>query len=259
MTLILTQINKYGIIHASDSKLTANDGTQAGQAKKTFALDFLMSGLTLAGTYSVGGVETDKWMPAFIQDQENKKVSSLMDFAHALQRQIETDMLPAEKASGSMIHMAGYVEKSGEFHPEFWFLRNIHSIDSKTGEYGDIDDRFELTEDFWSRDCPQQNLMDSFQQGGYQIYVNGFASGRIGFVSLQPILNSFFSSIWRNPSLKFRAPKSIDETVILVKTYMEIINTLFLLSDYSAPLIGGDIQTYIIHQPSNTATSCKAL
>jgi hypothetical protein len=64
MTLMLTHINKDGIIHASDSNLTANDGTEAGQAQKTFPIGFLKSGFALAGSYSVGGVHRDKWMTA---------------------------------------------------------------------------------------------------------------------------------------------------------------------------------------------------
>ncbi len=256
MTLILTQINKFGIIHASDSNLTTNGGSQAGQAQKTFPIGFLKSALTLAGCYSVGGINMDKWMTAFIQDQERKQVASLMDFAYALKQQIEKEMLPEEKAIGSMLHMSGYVEKNGEFHPEFWFLRNIHAIDDTTGEYNDIDDRFELTEDFWSRDCPKTNMMVTFENGGYQFYINGFTSGRIGFVVLQPIMNDFFNSVWSHPSWQFRPPKSIEETEALIKIYMEIINTLFLLSDYSAPLIGGAIQTHVICRPSNTVTTC---
>jgi hypothetical protein len=64
MTLILTHISRDGIIHASDFNLTANDGTEAGQAQKTFPIGFLKSGLTLASSYSAGGVHRDKWMTA---------------------------------------------------------------------------------------------------------------------------------------------------------------------------------------------------
>lgn len=255
MTLILTHISKDGIIHASDSNLTSADGTQAGQARKTFPIDFLRSGLTLAGAYSVGGVPMDTWMTAFIQDQERIKATSLEEFARLLKQHLETNMLPKEKAAGCMMHLAGYVEKEGAFHPEFWFIRNVHSIDSISGEYKDIDDRFDITEDFWTRDCPKGNLMVAFEKGVYQFYINGFASGRMGFFALQQKLDNFLQLIWAHPPWKFRPPKSLEETALLVKMYMEIINTLFMLSDYSAPMIGGDIQTHIIHRPANTITS----
>ncbi|GAI41503.1 unnamed protein product, partial [marine sediment metagenome] len=95
-----------------------------------------------------------------------------------------------------------------------------------------------------------------FQKGAYQIYINGFASGRIGFVMLQPVMNKFFHLIWSNPKWKFRPPRSIAETEILVRLYMQIIGISFQLSNYSAPFIGGDIQTYVIPQPLNTVTAC---
>lgn len=53
MTLILTIINKYGIIHASDSALTSDDNPP-GKARKTFKIKNLKAGLTIAGVYSVG-------------------------------------------------------------------------------------------------------------------------------------------------------------------------------------------------------------
>jgi hypothetical protein len=254
MTLILTQISKHGIVHASDSNLTAGGDTPAGESQKTFEIKHLNAGLTVAGSYSVGGVRMNLWMNNFIQEQANARISFLSEFAYNLGNELEAQMSPNEKASGSMIHIAGYVEEEGKFHPEFWFVRNVTGIDPHTGEYTGTSPHFQVTEDFWTRDCPKNKLMEAFQTGAYQIYVNGFASGRIGFVALQRVMNHFFYGVWSNPNWAFRPPRSIEETKLLVELNIQVIGTLFKLSDYPAPFIGGDIQTYVIPQPPNTVT-----
>jgi hypothetical protein len=259
MTLILTQISKHGIVHASDSNLTAGGDTSAGESQKTFEIKHLNAGLTVAGSYSVKGVRMNHWMNNFIQEQANTGVSSVSEFAHNLGSELESQMSPGEKEGGSMMHIAGYVEENAMSHPEFWFIRNVAGIDPHTGEYTDISPNFHITEDFWTRDCPKNKLMEAFQTGAYQVYVNGFASGRIGFVALQRVMNHFFQGIWGNPRWAFRPPSSIEETRILVELNVQIIGILFQLSDYPAPFIGGDIQTYVIPQPPSTITESPAL
>lgn len=254
MTLILTRISKHGIVHASDSNLTGAGNTTAAEGKKTFEIKHLNAGLTTAGSYSVGGLSMDRWMDTFIKGQANARDSSLSGFAHNLANALEMQMVPGEKASGSMMHIAGYVEVQSESHPEFWFVRNVTGIDPSTGEYTGTSPDFQVTEDFWTRDCPNHTLMEAFQEGVSRIYVNGFASGRIGFVHLQRTMESFFRAIWHTPDWRFRAPRSIEEAKLLVELDVRIIGTLFALSDYSAPFIGGDPQTHVIAAPANTVT-----
>jgi hypothetical protein len=256
MTLILTHLSRFGIIHASDSNLTSGQDSAAGQGQKTFPVTYLNAGLTVAGAYSVGGRPMNAWIKDFIYTQSASGASSLAAFADALKARLESEMLPDEKKAGSMVHIAGYVEKSGWDHPEFYYVRNCHGIDPATGEYLDIRDQFLASEDFWTRDCPKSNLMAAFQSGGYQIYINGFASGRIGYVALQKHMNDFFSAVWAQPKWKFRQPGCLAEAVLFVKLYMSIIATLFRVSDYAAPFIGGDTQIHEIPQPPKTVTTC---
>ncbi len=255
MTLILTHLSKFGIIHASDSNLTSGQGP-AGKGQKTFPLPNLNAGLTLAGAYSVAGQAMSSWMSSFIQSQHN--VTSLAAFADALKTRLESEMLADEKDAGSMVHIAGYAEQGGMWHPEFYFVRNVYRMDSATGEYADIRHQFQVSEDFWSRDCPNAspNAMTAFQSGAYQIYINGFTSGRIGYMILQQRMNVFFREIWNNPQWRFRGPQSLSETALLVKLYMKTIETLFRVSDYSGPPIGGRCQIHKIRQPRHTVTTC---
>lgn len=259
MTLIVTHINRFGIIHASDSNLTSDDDKQVGTGQKTFPIPYLNAGLTLAGCYSVGGEPMDVWMNNFISKLETNSNLSLEQFSRALGDELQIKMEDYEKECGSMIHIAGYSEANRKSHPEFWFVRNVHGINPKTWNYENIDGNFEISEDFWTRDCPKKNLMAVFKNPDIyskQTYVNGFTEGRVSYLAVSNRLDDFFSSLWSMPHWQFRPPHSLEESEVLVKTYMKIINDLFILSDYSAPIIGGDIQTHLIPQPLNIVESC---
>jgi hypothetical protein len=255
MTLIVTYISRFGIIHSSDSNLSSG-AAAAGRGQKTFRLPYMRAGICVAGAYSVGGTAMDTWMKNFIHEQRISGTRSLTVFAHALRDVLQAEMDPAEKRRGSMCHIGGYVRTSAGWHPEFHFVRNIYAINQTTGEYEDFRQQFQVTEDFWGRDCPESNLMAAFQNGAYQIYLNGFASGRIGYLALQQHMTDFFSTIWQQPHWKFRPPASLEESVLFVKLYMAIVDTLFRVSNYSAPFIGGRPQVCAIRQPAGTVTSC---
>jgi hypothetical protein len=112
-------------------------------------------------------------------------------------------------------------------------------MDMRTGEYGDIRNAFQVTEDFWQRDWQQHNIAHVFSQGGYQIYTNGFTSGRVSYIILQQYMTQFFKQIWQNPTWSFRPPISLKEASLIVDLYIRTIGVLFQLSNYSAPFIGG--------------------
>lgn len=253
MTLIITHINRFGIIHASDSNLTSSD-QDTSEVTKTYEIGFLKAGLTTAGSYRVNNIPMPEWMTDFI-DKESKIIGlTLKDFCYNLRNELQRLMQKEEKECGSMIHITGYVEEEGLFHPEFWFISNVHGIDPKTGEYRNIDENFAISEDFWKRDYLNNNLKETFQDPNYyskQIYVNGFPPGRIGFNIIQTQLDRFFLYFWNVRDWKFRPPKTLEETKLYVEIYMQVINSLFIMSDYNARYIGGKTQTLLIPQPEN--------
>jgi hypothetical protein len=250
MTLIVTHISRFGIIHATDGNLTAVNGSPAGEAPKVFPVPFLNTALTVAGSYGVGGQSMDLWMRNFIQEQQRLNCDSLRAFATALRDALQDKMTPQEKNQGSMLHLAGYVRENDASHAEFWFVRNVYCMDKNTGEYSDFRDTFQISEDFWERDWPQNNLAQLFQQDGYQIYINGFTSGRVSYVILQSVMDQFFRSVWRNAAWRFRPPVSLEENTLIVDLYIRTIGVLFRISNYTAPIIGGTPQTFTIAPPS---------
>jgi len=248
MTLIVTQISKHGVIHASDSNLSDGSGKTIGKGKKSFAIPKLNGGLTIAGAFGVGSQRMDDWMTKFI----DKSLSTRLEiFAEELRVSLEKEMSDSQKKSGSLIHIAGYEVNGSKYHPEFWFVRNIYEMKPDTGEYSDIRQEFIKSEDFWQRDNLKGNLFKAFQADDsmYQIYINGFTPGRISYNIIQSQLIQFFSTLWTNKDWKFRPPKNIDEAKLLIENYMTIINSVFLLSDYPGQFIGGSIQIELIPQP----------
>ncbi len=251
MTLILTQISRHGIVHASDSNLSDATGLTVGSGKKCFAIPSLNAGLTVAGCFAVGDQSMDNWMENFIA---NSSSISLEYFSEDLRLSLEERMTPEQKASGSLIHIAGYQKNTnGKYYPEFWFVRNIYNIDPGTGEYSDMRQEFIKSEDFWNRDNKKTGIFKKFQSkdGDYQLYINGFTPGRISYNIIQGYLMHFFSNLWADKTWNFRPPKNIDESKLLIENYMRLINTIFVLSDYPGQLIGGDIQMESIQQPSD--------
>jgi len=252
MTLVVTHISKFGIIHAADSSLTAYNGSPAGEAQKVFPIPFLNAGLSVAGAYGVGGKPMGLWMKTFIEGQERDKCDTLEAFATALKVALQKEMTETEKLCGSIIHLAGYVQDKSGSHPEFWFVRNVYGMDKVTGEYVDVRDTFQISEDFWNRDWDKNKLEELFQRGGFQLYINGFTPGRVSYLILHSVMNQFFFSVWKNPAWKFRPPRSLEESELLVRLYICIIVVLFRISDYGARFIGGVPQTYRIPAPTRT-------
>lgn len=69
-------------------------------------------------------------------------------------------------------------------------------------------------------------------------------------------MNEYFKAVWNNPEWKFRGPRSLAETKLIVELYLQIVTMLFRMSDYPAPYIGGPVQTCVVPQPENIASTC---
>lgn len=122
MTIIVTHISQFDIIHASDSNITDSQGQAAGQVSKLFQINRLNAGLTVAGTYSVGGFRMDTWMNDFIVRDRS---SDLGSFVKVLTDFIDKESNLMEKQSGYFLHIAGYYGMPDSSHPEFYHITNF--------------------------------------------------------------------------------------------------------------------------------------
>jgi hypothetical protein len=245
MTLIATVICNQGIIQASDSNLTSSRGPVAS-GPKVFRLGFAEAALGLAGAYSVGLERMDNWLPACIASYSASATPTLSGFANHLAAQLESSPTPDMTR---LFHIAGYVNDARGVHPEFYFVRNIQSINATTGAYEGVTSNYQVTEDFWMRDYPQ-TPPGMFAAGGSRRYFNGHPSGRAAYLGAMQKLQEYYEQVWREPNWKFRPPASLDELAAFVQLELETINTLFTSSDYPSPYIGGVIQIEKIPAPS---------
>jgi len=244
MSIIVTQISQNGIIHAADSNLTNSLGQASGQAKKLFPIKRFNAALTVSGNYIVRGKMMDEWMSEFIDHNKSK---DLKNFVKTLTDSLNKEAQNNEKQIGYDLHVAGYVGNSVSSHPEFYHITN-YSIDGTTGNYSVKNPTLRFTEDFWkeNQSVPTEKLFANHT--GY-IYCNGFPSGRIIYFEYLKRMSKFRSFVWAKPDWGFRLPASVDEEVDYLKHDMELITLFFKQSNYSAPFIGGDIDTYTIKCP----------
>ena len=174
---------------------------------------------------------SDNWLPACIASYSASPAPSLSGFANHLASQLESSSTP-DKAR--LFHIAGYVDDANGVHPEFYFVRNIQGINASTGDYEGVTSKYQVTEDFWTRDYPHAPA-GMFAAGGSQRYFNGLPSGRIAYLGAMQKLQEFYEQVWREPNWKFRRPVSLDELAAFVQLELETINTLFTSSDYPTP------------------------
>ena len=119
MTIIVTQINKFGIVLGSDSNIS-NDRTVIKEDKKIFEIRKLKSALCTAGSYSVNGTILSEWLLNFISGNESK-YSTLKEFTELLSKTLEDEMNPEEKKALSITHIAGYQGN----HPEMYRMNAV--------------------------------------------------------------------------------------------------------------------------------------
>jgi len=171
--------------------------------------------------------------------------------AEYLRARLETEMTSAEKARSCLFHIAGFVrEPSGDHHPEFYFVRNITAIDTTTGAYLGAGPDFYVSEDFWERDCKTPSARAALAAGSFaNVYLNGYPDGRVAYWGLNRQFNSFLTAVWSQPSWKFSPPKTLDEIGLVLELLLNAIGTLFKISNYRAPYIGGHVQTLQLKWP----------
>lgn len=245
MTLIVTQISKHGIVHATDSNLSDSVGSFVQTGEKLIPIPKIHSAITIAGDYSIGSTTINQWISKIIESNDYK---NLNEFAHLLKNKLDD----VTEEYYAMFHLSGYVKENLNFHPEFWFIRNIE-ID-QTGEYNIKHSEFIVEEQFWSNET-NQFLYSLFKEDkfAYQLYINGYTNGRIGFNKARYYIEQFYKDVWEDSSNQFRPPKNIIEVKLLIKNYFQIINLLFNLSNYEGAPIGGQTQLLVIENPETTS------
>jgi len=250
VTLIVSVISNLGLVQASDSNVTRFGSPIASTDPKVFALDFAGGALALSGTYRVAGERMDTWMRNCIADYSYDKgdEASLGGFADYLKWRLEEGLTPSEAQVATLMQIVGYVVgKEGAPHPELHFVRNAGGISDVTGGYQDVSPSFMVSEDYWNRDYHADH--GNLGPWGYRSYFNGTPHGRIAFHQFGRHFRTFLESMWARPEWDFRGPETLDELAALVELQIRTIATLYKMSDYPAPYVGGEPQVMTIPPP----------
>jgi hypothetical protein len=258
MTLALTEISPFGIAMAADSAVTITCNTKVGNVtrvltgvRKLQAIEKLHAGISVWGTGSVDGLDSDIWLDRFIRERENE-YSSLNDFAILLQNELRNHLLPIDvaKSPGGTIgfHLAGFVESDGTRAPTFYHIHNGRS--QKLEMRGEIIDGSIVNA---NHDIPPEEgrrIQDSdgvcvIHNGDYHIYKEVF-----------DYLHNFFGELEEKTKGQLLLPYSacLADRVDWLRFQMATISALYNFAGHRTatreiiklPTIGGPITTLAI-------------
>lgn len=279
MTLILTELSKYGIAMVADSAiiepLRKPDGTIADKvyfgAKKLFQVSKLIAGISYWGWGDIpfpGADWTDKnklertelWLPHFLS-KNAKKYNSISDLSLLLEEELRKripaiDLKDYPEGEGG-IHLAGYEVCNGQHIPTFWHIHNGPStslpkkkIDPTiVNANNDIPLNLSVTNEGAEIDGHIIN-----EKRGIATIRNGDNKSYIALYNLLFAQNSPFSSIVRKFGLTFPYAINLNDRANLLKFQIQMIAGLYKFSKEGEG-IGEPINTLIINRDGISAYS----
>lgn len=296
MTILITHINRHGIVHGTDSHITYPDGSlYSSKTKKLYEIPYLNAAVSVAGNWLINGSnasqEMHEWMADFIDSQKSVDRISLRLFAKNLAAAWKGS-IPAEfRRYLNWAHISGFVQHQNESHIQFWAVTNERPhIPGRP----DVDfDYVHHWEDFSTRDCRKDrnsgfktdiDIYREFENGAVSCvqYMNGTPQAKIAANNLLrlrfqqrligPIVYDF---VQRLPAISGEArtpipdldqqvlqlhslsqPRDLEETEQLVRTSIEVIARLFELEGRSE--VGGSPYVLGIPMPGNVVKTCNA-
>lgn len=132
MTLVLTEISRYGIVMGADSAVTYKtelpDGSKTWRVlngvQKLIPVVHLNAGVSYWGYGNIGSIETEFWIRDFIE-RHLGDTKNLKQFALALQDELQWAIGSKLGESECGFHLAGYTRnKEGKLVPDFWHIHN---------------------------------------------------------------------------------------------------------------------------------------
>lgn len=133
MTLVITEISRFGIAMVADSAVTFTEVLPSGDnvhyvlsgARKLQVIPHLNAGISVWGLGAVptmsGELSTAVWLEDFIK--RHSSTVSLDGFANELVEELQSTIGDRKQPMG--FHLAGYVEVNGQRLPTFYHVRNV--------------------------------------------------------------------------------------------------------------------------------------
>lgn len=262
MTLVLTEISKFGIAMAADSAVTCNDPSPTGGTvarvltgvKKLQVIPKIQAGISVwgQGDIEVEGksYSTDIWLKDFIENREDD-YTTLHDFAVLLQNELRTLIPPIDvnilhEEFGTIgFHLAGFVDWQGQMTPTFYHIHNGRSqVLEKRGINIDpsiINANHDLPPDIAGEALKYKDRPPIWRNGDYQIYAAMFGA-----------IVDLFKNLKINYEINMPYTISLDDRAKWLKFQIRIMAELFSEfrdinhPQYSLSSIGGGIDTVTI-------------
>jgi hypothetical protein len=138
MTLIITEINEFGIVMVADSALTQTVVVRPGVTRRRIlqgvqklqVVPNLCAGISMWGRATTkGNMPVDVWLKEFINENERKGINSLEIFANDLAQELQQIVGDVSDPMG--FHLAGFVKQNGTNVPVAYHIRNCETSDGK--------------------------------------------------------------------------------------------------------------------------------
>lgn len=248
MTILFTDITRFGIVFAADSLLTKK-GKSNSRRRKILEISYLQAVIGYFGLAQVRTKYMDDWLRKFIND--NHHISSLEEFAHRLGAQLDTNIPRTISDRRLGMHIAGYMTQDDVTIPSFWFVRNIQHLDTAARYHG-VSNKFQVSEEIRGhhyKHMSPSELSGWLEKSNIIFFRNGVLVPT-AFVS-DGLHNLFKKGIWRQSG--FRPPQSLKEYAEYVEFRTKVIIDIFRRFHLSDVLVGGPPCLLTIPSPSREA------
>ena len=254
MTLVLSEISKFGIAMAADSAITFRELLPSGNsrlrvvmgAKKLQVIPKINAGISTWGQGSVrvgdDVIQMDTWIENFIAEKEDD-YDSLESFANLLESEARNYIQPIDVSQypwGTVgFHLAGFVDYEGDSTPTFYHIHNGRSQALEMrGEIVDDPSVVNANHDFppsFARAFSERLLWYRTRNGDLRIYNRLFG-----------ILEAFLRKLERESQIVIPYPTSITDRARWLKFQIKTMAELYEFSNLRTKVIGGDIATLMI-------------
>ncbi len=242
MTLVLTEISRYGIVMGADSTVTYETQLPTGERvsriligfQKLFPIPYLKAGVSCWGYGRIGNVDTDIWLNDFIQRHEGR-VGTLREFAICLQDELRIIIGPRSGQGECGFHLAGFAEERGLLVPDFWHIHNGASEYFRDVDATIFNANHDLAEAkaLGRYDPNNPNIIYITRNGDYQFYA-------VWWENFEEVVDEFL----RAQGIQVPKP-SLQGRIEYVRFQIRSISEIYRMST-RLPSIGGEISTLAI-------------
>lgn len=225
MTLVLTDVSRFGVAMAADSAITLRTGRVYLGAQKLLPVYQIDAGLAVWGRGTVNGGAADEWLQLFIENEVTDGMR-LWEVATTLAESLN-------RAFGGVIsermgvHLGGFDEQSGTRGAAFYHVHNGHyHVEVQGGQIIEVPDEQPPLREFRAHEDVSPVASS---QGQYRLTGNGdFAIFMHLFQSLGPI----FKGIRDVVGLQFPFPPTLASRGEYLRFWISTIKEIYRQSNF---------------------------